>query len=127
MSMASRSRRRFVLACVAATVLLGLSLGFPRDLGSVPASPATTALPIRAAFYYPWYPEAWHPGDHDQPSVGQYESVNRTVVAHHVAAMKYAGLDAAIVPWSGVGSLSGRRFSMLLEVAEAQGLFLAPS
>src|SRR3954466_15688203 len=62
-----------------------------------PTSDPQPALPIRATFYYPWFPEAWNqqglnPFSHYTPSLGYY---NTSVVAsQHVAAMQSAGVQA---------------------------------
>jgi hypothetical protein len=79
-------------------------------------------LPIRAALYYDWYPEAWRQRgmarySHYTPSLGLYDSGNPSVVAKHVAAMRYANLDAAIVSWWGRGTPSDARLPQLLASA----------
>ena len=76
-------------------------------------------MPIRAAFYYDWFPEAWHqhgssPFTHYSPSLGRYDSGAPSVIAAHIAAMQYAHLDAAIVSWWGPGTRSDRRLPKLL-------------
>jgi hypothetical protein len=86
------------------------------------AGAAQPALPIRAAFYYDWYPEAWRQGGlspftHFAPSLGFYNSGDRRVIAAHVGAMRYAHLDAAIVSWWGPGTRSDARFPKLLAAA----------
>ncbi len=50
-------------------------------------------LPIRAAFYYPWYPEKWQVGGqypHDTPVLGHYDSSSQSVVDAHIAALDTA-------------------------------------
>ena len=79
-------------------------------------------LPIRAAFYYDWFPEAWKqsglsPFTHFAPSLGLYDSGDPRVIAAHVAAMQYAHLDAGIVSWWGPGTRSDVRFPKLLAAA----------
>jgi hypothetical protein len=78
--------------------------------------------PIRAALYYDWYPEAWSQHGvtrftHFAPSLGLYDSSDAKVVAAHVAAMRYAHLDAAIVSWWGKGTPSDARLPELLAAA----------
>lgn len=76
-------------------------------------------FPIRAAFFYDWFPEAWRqqgldPFTHYTPSRGFYHSGNRSVIAGQVAAMQYAHLDAAVVSWWGRGTPTDRRLPKLL-------------
>jgi hypothetical protein len=95
-----------------------------RESGRAPRLRLTTGgkqptAPIRAAFFYDWYPEAWRqqgldPFTHYTPSRGFYDSGNRTVIAAQIAAMRYAHLDAAIVSWWGRGSPSDVRLPKLL-------------
>jgi hypothetical protein len=79
-------------------------------------------FPIRAAFFYDWFPEAWRqqgldPFTHYTPSRGFYDSGRRSVIAGQVAAMRYAHLDAAIVSWWGRGTPTDRRLPKLLSAA----------
>jgi hypothetical protein len=89
------------------------------------ASPADPqpAFPIRAAFYYPWFPEAWtqsgiYPFTRYQPSRGYYDGTSRAVIADQIADMRYAGLDAAIASWWGQGSKEDSRIPLLLKAAQ---------
>jgi hypothetical protein len=73
-----------------------------------PAPQAATPV-VRAAFYYPWYPDAWNQSGVDpfsqyQPSDGYYSSADPTVVKQQIAAMQYGNLDAGIISWWGQGS-----------------------
>jgi Calcineurin-like phosphoesterase/Glycosyl hydrolase family 99 len=100
--------------------------------GSTPIPGSTTgptawqpSLPVRAAFYYPWFPEAWQQGGIDpytnyHPSLGRYDGASDTVIAQHIAAMRYAGLEAAIASWWGVGTSTDSKIPALL--AGARGL-----
>ncbi len=78
--------------------------------------------PVRATFYYPWFPEVWHSTDQYVAARGRYDSGAADVLAAHVASMKYAGLDAAISSWWGRGHPTDRRLPRLLEAAQAGGL-----
>ena len=66
--------------------------------------------PIRAGFYYPWFPETWGPiaapDTHYHPTAGFYSSNDSVVFARHIEEMTYAGLDAAITSWWGQGQHS---------------------
>jgi hypothetical protein len=66
--------------------------------GSTSGQPS---FPIRAAFYYPWYPEAWTqqgitPFTDYDPTLGLYRSADPAVIQKHVHSMEYAGIDAGI-------------------------------
>jgi hypothetical protein len=79
--------------------------------------------PIRAGFYYPWFPEAWRQQGKDpfsvyQPSAGYYDSSSAAVIASHIDAMRYAGMQAAISSWWGRGTATDLRFPLLLKGAE---------
>ncbi|HEY2299384.1 MAG TPA: alkaline phosphatase family protein [Jatrophihabitans sp.] len=90
------------------------------------ADGAAGAAPIRAAFYYPWYPETEHWATHYSPSLGHYDSSDPAVLAAHVAAAKYAGLDAFIASWWGQGTPTDKRLPLLLSAAQRGGLSVAP-
>src|SRR5947207_6938567 len=73
----------------------------------VNAAPVTAdiqpSFPIRAAFYYPWFPEAWNqqgfnPFTNYTPSLGFYDLTNQTIVSQEIA-MQYAGIQAGIASW----------------------------
>ena len=58
-------------------------------------------FPIRAAFYYAWYPEAWwrdpvFPYSLYHPSLDYYSAVDAHVVRRHTDALLYAHLAAGI-------------------------------
>jgi hypothetical protein len=77
------------------------------------------ALPLRAAFYYPWFPEAWDqhgisPYTNYQPTLGYYNSSGDAVIRQHIAAMQYGGIAAAIASWWGPGSRTDRRMPAIL-------------
>jgi hypothetical protein len=79
------------------------------------------ALPIRAAFYYPWFPEAWRQQGMDpftryKPLLGYY-ATDPTTVGNQIAAMKYANIRAGIASWWGQGSQTDSRVQMLLQAA----------
>ena len=70
------------------------------------ADTSQPAFPIRAAFYYAWYPEAWtryglFPYSKFRPSLSFYTADDGTIVRAHTAAMRYAHLDAGIYSWWG--------------------------
>jgi hypothetical protein len=78
--------------------------------------------PIRAGFYYPWFPEAWRqqgkdPFVVDRPSAGFYDSSSAQAIAGHIDAMRYGGMQAGISSWWGRGRPSDLRFPQLLAAA----------
>jgi len=72
-----------------------------------PAADTTQpAFPIRAAFYYAWYPEAWwrdpvFPYSLFHPSLEYYSAADARVVRDHTDAFLYAHLQAGIYSWWG--------------------------
>src|SRR4051812_41828521 len=63
-------------------------------------------FPIRAAFYYAWYPEAWwrdpvFPYSNFHPSLDYYSAADARVAHDHTAALRYAHLQAGIYSWWG--------------------------
>src|SRR4051812_5288076 len=125
----ARAHCRLLIA-VAVTSMLMIALVGVNDVKSPsPSSPQAAfaaAVPIRAAFYYPWYPETWYSDDALTPTLGNYDSSDRAVLAAHVKMAKYAGLDAFISSWWGIGKKSDQRLPLLLDEAKAQGFAVAP-
>jgi glycosyl hydrolase family 99 len=88
-----------------------------------PAPPPPTSsqpsLPVRAAFYYPWFPEAWKQQGMDpftkyHPSLGFYDSGAGATIRQHISAMQYGGIGVGISSWWGVGTRSDGRVPTLL-------------
>lgn len=78
-------------------------------------------FPIRAAFYYPWFPQAWRqqgldPFTHYTPSLGFYESASTSVIKRHLADFAYGGVQAGISSWWGRGTPSDKVLVKLLDV-----------
>ncbi len=92
----------------------------------VTAGPPTRADPMRATFYYPWFPEAWDqsgmdPFTHYHPSAGFYSESDATVVARQIAAMQYGRIGLGIASWWGKGSQTDAKMSLLLSTAAGTG------
>ena len=108
------------MGLIAALVLLCALLASGRA-GVHAAAPCELATPVRAAFYYPWYPENWgtapaYPQSHYQPSLGYYQTAE-PVVEQQVAALQYGHLEAAIASWWGRGSPTDQRVPALLDAS----------
>lgn len=97
--------------------------------GPTPTSSATPSgtdwqpiFPIRAAFYYPWFPEAWtqlgiYPYTNYTPQSGYYSSADLNIVKQHIAMMQYANIQAGIASWWGQGQPTDAKFGGLLSAA----------
>lgn len=95
---------------------------------SIPAP--TVAAPIRAAFYYPWFPEAWvqqnqNPFTNYLPTRGRYTTDDATVRAQ-IADMQYGGITVGIASWFGQGTTTDRHWPALISAAQATGFGWAP-
>ena len=91
----------------------------PSTVSSV-ASSYQPHPPIRAAFFYPWFPSAWSqqgitPYTNFTPSLGQYDSTDPAVFDQQVAQAAVAGIDAFIASWWGPGHHTDEAFGVLLK------------
>jgi hypothetical protein len=80
------------------------------------------AFPIRAAFYYPWFAEAWEqngifPYTNFTPSLGYYSSADQNIIKQHIAMMQYGHIDAAIASWWGQGHHTDTKVAGLLSAS----------
>jgi hypothetical protein len=108
---------------MARTKLLAL---FPLFLfGGLHSAFGQLAFPLRATFYYPWFPATWTVnGAHVfyQPKLGYYSSDNQAIIDQHIKAMDYANMNVAIASWWGVNQNSeSTRIPMLLNRTIAAG------
>ena len=114
-------RLQFGLMPVTDGGLSGSSLDMLMDcLGQ--SNPCGQELPIRAALYDPLAADGWGSptgsGTEYLPSLGYYGFDSATVQSH-IAAMQYAGVQAGITRWEGVGTVTDDRFTTLLTEATA--------
>ena len=84
------------------------------------------SFPIRAAFYYPWFPEAWDQGGINpytryHPSLGLYDSGSSSVIQQNVRAMQYAGIAAGISSWWGQSHRTDTRLPTILSATRSFG------
>ena len=97
---------------------------------SGPASAPASAAPIRAAFYYPWFPEAWaqqgqNPFTNYSPTRGFYRTDVATVRAQ-IADMEYGDITIGIASWFGRGTTTDRHWPALIAAARGTGFAWAP-
>lgn len=99
-----------------------LDAGSSQDGGALPDS---LPFPIRATFYYPWFPETWggtpNPFTHFNPSAGFYRSDNVNVIRSHIQSMQYGKAQAALSSWWGQGHYTDARLGLLLQTAQGTG------
>ena len=122
-----RRRRTTTTGLVLATsaMLLAGVAALPSAVAEVSAVTAA-ATPVRAAFYYPWFPETENWQTQYSPTLGKYNSSDPAVIAKHVSQAKGAGLDAFIASYWGDGSRTGGRLPLVLDGAAAQSFKIAP-
>lgn len=108
-------------AAAGATSAPAKAPGEPAATGNSGLSGANVQLPVRGAFYYPWFPEAWsqqgmNPFTRYHPSAGFYDSSNVGTVRKHIEEMQYARIDAGIASWWGRQTPTDGRVPELLKV-----------
>jgi len=121
------ARLRSLRVVAAGTVVVALACGsvaagLLADAAPNAAAAAQPRFPIRAAFYYPWFPETWTVGGrrtHYHPTLGLYSSASASVESAHLRALAYAGFDAAISSWHGPGHYTDVRLVAMLKRATA--------
>ncbi len=107
----------------------------PTTTTTVPPTTSTTTTtlppvddqpeaPIRAAFYYPWFPNAWDQGSpdpftHYTPSAGLYDSSDPALIDQHLAWAADADLEAFIASWWGQGHHTDAALGALLDRSPA--------
>lgn len=80
------------------------------------------SFPIRAAFYYPWFPEAWKqsgifPYTNYTPQLSYYSSIDPNILKQHLAMMQYANIQVGIASWWGQGTQTDSKVAGLLNAA----------
>ncbi len=116
----SRGLLLLVVVAVAAATLVGCKV----------MTPPTSVAPIRAAFYYPWFPQAWvqqgqNPFTNYQPTRGFY-SDDETTIRAQIADMQYGGISVGIASWFGRGSSTEANWPALISAAQGTGFGWAP-
>jgi len=91
-----------------------------------PTSPSGSdwqpSFPIRAAFYYPWFPQAWTqlgitPYTNYTPTLGYYSSADLNIIRQHIDMMQYGNIQAGIASWWGQGQQTDTKIAGLLSAA----------
>lgn len=82
----------------------------------IPANPSK-AVPLRGAFYFPWYPQGWNqlgyvPFTRYTPTLGLYDQADQDVLKQHMEWAKAANIDVLIPTWRGNG-VSGASVDIL--------------
>lgn len=80
------------------------------------------SFPIRAAFYYPWFSQAWtqsgiYPYTNYTPLLGYYSSADANIIRQHINMMQYGKIQAAIASWWGQGHQTDTKIPGLLSAA----------
>jgi hypothetical protein len=91
-----------------------------------PSAPGELGFPIRAAFYYPWFPQAWDqsgvtPFTHFRPTLSYYDSGATATITRHLEMLRYARVQVAISSWWGQGHYTDQRLPELLAATRAAG------
>jgi hypothetical protein len=102
----------------------------PETSLSAPSPGGELQFPIRAAFYYPWFPQAWdqnnlRPFTKYYPTLGYYNEDNLQVIQEHIAAMRYGKIQAGIVSWWGQKHYTDSHIPVLLQAGEKSNFFWA--
>src|SRR5262245_31807341 len=117
---------RRIVRPLAALAAAGLAIVIVASSFNARATPTTTdvqpSLPLRPAFYYPWFPEAWKQHDifpytNYQPTLGTYDASDTAILRQHIVAMQYGGIQAGISSWWGQNSRTDQRLPILLGAA----------
>ena len=104
----------------------GTSAGHSVPVGLTVSTPAV----IRAAFYYPWFPDAWaqqglNPFTNYVPTRGYY-STDVATVSGQIADMQYGGIALGIASWFGLNSNTEKHWPAIIQAARGTGFAWAP-
>ena len=100
--------------------------GTPQAATKAPATAAGAPVPLRAAFYYPWFSPAWtqlgiFPYTKYTPSLGYYDAGDLNIIRQHIQAMQYGNISAGIASWWGQGQYTDARIPDLLAASAGTG------
>lgn len=89
----------------------------------------TRPAAIRAAFYYPWYPEAWNQGRFpftNYTPVRGFYSTGSPIVRGHIADMQSGHIALGIASWFGQGTITDNHWPALMAAARGTSFAWAP-
>ncbi|MFJ5259722.1 sigma-70 family RNA polymerase sigma factor [Streptomyces sp. NPDC088387] len=88
----------------------------PKPADPPKSTAADTELPVRAAFYYPWYEQnpVTDGGSKYTASAPDYDQDDPATVERQIKDMQYGGLQAGIASWWGPGTEEDRRMPLLM-------------
>ena len=100
------SQPAYAEASLSPQVFLPLAMSHPPD--PTPSPGFQPSYPIRAGFFYPWYPQAWtqsyiFPYTNYHPSFGNYSSIDDALIDAQLRLIAKAHLTAMISSWWGQG------------------------
>jgi hypothetical protein len=100
----------------------GTSSFLVRGFRGPPPDTSQPALPLRAAFTYAWFPEAWDqqridPYTRYRPAAGFYDSADVKEIQRQIVALRYGKIGAGIYSWWGRSSSTDARFQEYLDAA----------
>lgn len=102
----------------------------PTNIPSPTATPTggnyQPTAPIRAAFFYPWFPQAWtqlgiYPYTNYHPTWGYYSSTNDAIIDQQITLAAQTHLDAFISSWWGQGHHTDTALQYILGRSERAG------
>ena len=114
-------RIRLLAGAVAGTMLFAGCMQSARPAAQQPKN-APPLASVRAAFFYPWFPESWAqqgivPFTRYHPTSGLYDSSNLGVIDRQIRQMQYGHIRVGISSWQGPGTPTDRRVPALLSRA----------
>jgi hypothetical protein len=123
-------KRRLALPVLLALAVVGGLADL--SLAKTPSGSAPVALTgtIRAAFYYPWFPQTWggdpqRPFTNYVPTRGRY-STDLATVKRQIADMQYARVSLGLASWFGRSSNTDSNWPVLFHAARGTGFNWAP-
>jgi hypothetical protein len=93
-------------------------MGFAQGTSKTEAAPSAPG--IRAAFYYPWYPENWTEGHHWTSVSSEYSLEYTDMIRAHIDQLQYGKIDVGIYSWWGINSQPDKRFATYLKEGAAK-------
>jgi hypothetical protein len=102
------------------------ALGYAAPCSVPPPTGYQPAAPIYAAFFYPWFDNAWNQGGvfpytNFTPSLGWYDSDNNTTIDQQLLLAKKAHLEAFIGSWWGQGHHTDNSLKYIISRSERVG------